>query len=135
MSYDLMVFDPAPAPRERAAFMTWFEAQTRWEEDHGYDDPKVSSPALGAWFLEMVERYPAMNGPYAGDDVDDPRVTDYSIGREVIYAAFAWSESSTAGETVLALAEKHGVGFFDVSAEDGGVWVPTDDGYERVHGG
>ena len=46
MSYDLMVFDPAVAPRERAEFLEWHAQQTQWNEGHSYDDPIVSSPRL-----------------------------------------------------------------------------------------
>ena len=36
MSFDLMVFDPAVAPRNRASFMAWYDKQAEWSEDHGY---------------------------------------------------------------------------------------------------
>jgi hypothetical protein len=65
-----------------------------------------------------------MNGPNASSDYDDPNVTDYSIGRSVIYAAFAWSVAAPALKEVDRLATKHGVGFFDVSSEEGEVRFP-----------
>lgn len=131
MSYDLLVFDPAAAPQNnRADFMDWYDEQTEWEEDHGYDDPAVSTPALRAWFLEMIQAYPAMNGPYrkADQQPDDFTVTDYSVGRSVIYAAFSWSEAERAYETVFRLAGKHGLGFVDASGESGAVWFPDGQG-------
>ena len=83
----------------------------------------------------MLRQYPAMNGPDSSVDVDNPKVTDYSIGRSAIYAAFSWSEAEGALDVMFRLAEKHRVGFFDVSAEDGGVWLPTPSGdYLCVHG-
>jgi hypothetical protein len=30
MSYDLMVFEPAGAPRTKEEFMAWYEEQTKW---------------------------------------------------------------------------------------------------------
>ena len=33
MSYDLMVFDPASAPRTRAAFLEWYEQGQDGDED------------------------------------------------------------------------------------------------------
>lgn len=134
MSYDLMVFDPEVAPRKRAAFMRWYGEQTAWSEGHAYDDPAVSTPALRAFFLELIETYPAMNGPFAADDMDDPgpRVTDYSIGKAVIYAAFGWSQAQGARATVLRLAEKHRVGFFDASGDDAEIWYPPVAGEEPV---
>jgi hypothetical protein len=136
MSYDLMVFDLEGPPSDRRGFMEWYEEQIQWNEEHGYDDPRVSTPALRAWFIEMIGQYPAMNGPYASDNADDPRITDYSIGNSAIYAAFAWSEAEDAFKTVFKLAEKHRVGFFKVSEPEGGVWTPgKTGGYTRVHGG
>ena len=124
MSYDLMVFDPEAAPRDREEFMRWYRAQTEWSEDHSYDDPRVTIPALAGWFAEISEAFPPMNGPGASDDYDNPRLTDYSIGRSVIYVAFAWSEADAAFETVRRLAIEHEVGFFDVSADEGEIRFP-----------
>ena len=103
MSYDLMVFAPEAAPKGREAFMEWYDEQSEWEEEHSYDNPEVSTPALRAWFLEMIQSYPAMNGPFSSDDlpVDEASVTDYSVGRSVIYAAFAWSKAEQAYEAML----------------------------------
>jgi hypothetical protein len=126
MSYDLMVFAPEAAPRERAAFLEWFEKESEWSESHSYDDPAVSTPALRAWFLEMIETFPAMNGPFALEDPPegDALLTDYSVGRSVIYGAFAWSKAELAHDTVFQLAERHGVGFFDASSEKAAAWLP-----------
>ena len=124
MSYDLMVFDPGVAPLDRPGFMIWYENLTEWDEGHGYDDPVVSTPALRSWFLEMIREYPAMNGPYAVDDVDNPKLTDYSVGQTAIYACFAWSECENAYRAMITLPRKHGVAFFDVSGSNGQVWVP-----------
>jgi hypothetical protein len=135
MSYDLMVFDPEAPPPDRDGFMDWYRQQTKWEEGHRYDNPEVSTPELRAWFHEMITHFPAMNGPFASDDVDNPKVTDYSVGRSVIYAGFAWSQAEEAFRTMFSLAEKHRVGFFDVSASDGGVWMPDSEGhYTCAHG-
>ena len=93
MSYDLMVFEILDAPTNRKEFMVWFE--------------------------EMITHFPSMNGALAPDDVDDPRVTDYCIGKSVIYSAFAWSQSDEALLKVREFSIKHSVGFFDVSANEG----------------
>jgi hypothetical protein len=135
LSYDLMVFDASAATRNREKFVTWYGQQTRWAESHGYNNPDVPAPALRAWFQDMIKSFPPMNGPLKSDDVDDPRVTDYSLGRSVIYAAFAWSEAAPAYEAMTSLAVKHRVGFFDVSSESGDIWLPTPDGgYEKLIG-
>jgi hypothetical protein len=128
MSYDLAVFEPRAAPTEREEFLLWFDQQTEWEESHGYDHPEVSTPALRSWFLEMIEHFPATNGPYAKDDGDDTSLTDYSVGRTLIYAAFAWSKAEEAYETTFRLAEEHQVGFFNVSSDEGEIYFPDSGG-------
>jgi len=125
MSYDLMVFEKSAAPNNRKDFMKWYEKQTEWGEDHSYDDPSVTSSALKSWFMEIKKTFPPMNGPDAPteEEIDNMEnesyLTDYSIGREVIYIAFSWSLIDEAHEKTKLLALKHGVGFFNVSADDG----------------
>lgn len=128
MSYDLMVFNPEIAPKKRHEFMAWYQEQTKWEEEHSYDDPIVTTANLRSWFMEMIKTFPAMNGPFAIDDPDDDSVTDYSVGRDVIYAAFAWSLAEEAYEVMKGLAEKHKVGFFDASADEGDILFPGENG-------
>ncbi len=131
MSYDLMVFEKTKAPKTRKEFLAWFEKQTEWGEDHDYQTISVSSPALQNWFMEMKETFPPMNGEYAPDaelldeDEDLERHTvDYCIGKDVIYAAFAWSTAQEAYDLTQKLAKKHDVGFFDVSGDDGDIILP-----------
>ena len=99
-----MVFDPKAPPPDREGFMAWYRQETQWKEGHSYNDPEVSTPEFRGWFLEMITKYPAMNGPHASDDIDNPKVTDYSVGKSVIYAAFAWFEAQAAFENVFSLA-------------------------------
>jgi len=127
MSYDLMVFRKEAAPNDKESFLEWYGNQMEWTEDHSYDDPANTSIELKNWFMEMKESFPAMNGPYASEDIDDPKVTDYSIGRDVIYAAFAWSQAENAYKKMIELAEKHRVGFFDVSGS-GNIFIPDENG-------
>ena len=131
MSYDLMVFEKAKAPNTKKKFMAWYEKQTEWGEEHDYQTISVSSPALQNWFMEMKDTFPPMNGDYAPDedliDKDEKLeryLTDYSIGCEVIYAEFAWSVAEEAYELMRILAQKHNVGFFDVSEDDGDIILP-----------
>jgi hypothetical protein len=124
MSYDLMVFDKNSAPKTRVDFMKWYKQQTEWAEEHTYDDPAVSTKELKEWFLDMIKIFPALNGPYAAEEESD-QVTDYSVGMNVIYAAFAWSIAGQAHKTMLELAERHQVGFFDVSADNGDILIPV----------
>jgi hypothetical protein len=45
----------------------------------------------------------------------DNRLTEYSIGKEMIYAAFAWSIAEDTYIMMRKLAMKHNVGFFDTT--------------------
>ena len=130
MSYDLMVFDPAAAPKGREAFLEWYDKQSEWEEPHRYDDPAVSSAALRAWFMEMIEAFPALNGPHRKRDLpeDEGTLTDYSVGESVICAAFSWSKAEVAYEVMFRLAEKHRVGLFNASSDRAEVWLPGPSG-------
>ena len=124
MSYDLMVFRKEAAPKTRTDFMKWYQDQTEWTEEHSYDDPANTSTELRNWFVEMIQTYPAMNGPFASDDDDNQNVSDYSVGKDVIYVSFAWSLAEQAYNKMLELAEKYGVGFFDVSSDNGDIFFP-----------
>ncbi len=139
MSYDLMVFEPDAAPRDRDAYMAWYHQVTQWKEGHSYDDPAISSPNLQVWYRDMIPSFPAMSGPDRISE-GDPRfdtdcLTDYSCASNAIYVCFAWSLAGAAYERTLKLAAKHRVGFFDVSATDGAVWLPKNGRYGIVHGG
>jgi len=124
MSYDLMVFDPTAVSPIRKDFMAWYGEQTKWSEGHNYQDHSITTDGLKAWYQEIIEHFPPMNGPLASEDFDDPKVTDYSIGKHIIYSAFAWSVAEQAHPMMRNLAIKHSIGFFDVSANDGEILFP-----------
>ena len=128
MSYDLVVFDPEVAPREREAFLAWFQQQTQWSEDHSYADPIVTTPALQGWYEAIRRDYPNMNGPGAADDDHIDEAVDYCIGSNIIYAAFRWSQAEEVYPIVRRLAVEHGTGFYDVSGDegDGEIYFPGD---------
>ena len=131
MSYDLLVFEPSAAPRSREQFIAWWEAQAEWTESHSYCDPVVATASLRGWYEEIRQEFPNLNGPGSPHDEGDfnhPRLTDYSIGKVVIYACFPWSEAEAAYEMVRMLAVKHEVGFYDVSGDegDGEIYFPGD---------
>jgi len=135
MSYDLMVFEKTKAPTTRVEFMNWFAQQTEWSESHDYDNISVASSSLQNWFMEMKETFPPLNGEHApSDEVIDEmlndeelgaHLTDYSIGADVIYAGFRWSLAEKANLLMLELAQKHDVGFFDVSSENRDIIFPN----------
>ena len=118
MSYDLMVFAPDAAPaKKRGPFLDWYDQQAEWDEGHSYDDPALSTPALRAFYEELVHAFPAQQE-------DDGPGTDYTIGKHVIYMTFGWDQVDEAHEAVFSLAAKHTLGFFDVSSDLAETWLP-----------
>jgi hypothetical protein len=120
MSYDLMVFAAEAAPRKRAAFLDWYDAQAEWSEGHDYDDPAVCTPALRAFHAELSAEFPA---------TDDDSGTEYTIGSQLIYLSFGgWDAIDRAHEAVFRLAGKHALGFFDASSDLAETWLPDGKG-------
>jgi hypothetical protein len=139
MSYNLMVFEKKAAPGKRKDFMEWYQKQTEWKEGHGYNDPSVTSTDLRNWFMEMIKKFPQMNGPFALSDDEwdklenDSYVTDYSVGKDIIYAAFASSIADEAYETAKKLAKEFKVGFFDVNSKEGEIIFPDEEEPSKTH--
>ncbi|TCL90793.1 hypothetical protein C8J38_107155 [Rhizobium sp. PP-WC-2G-219] len=124
MSYYLMVFEPAAAPASKVEFLVWYDKQVEWGESHGYDDPSVTTLKLRQWYEAMIVDFPAVNGPDGEENVDNPRVSDYTVGQSIIYVAFAWSQAEVAYKAARAAAEVAGVGFFDASGRGAEIWLP-----------
>jgi hypothetical protein len=123
MSYDIAVF--ATETVDDDGFEAWFEEQAEWGEDHDYTDPAVTSVALRRFYEALAQEFPPMNGPDADadEDVDDPRLADYSIGRELLYVAFGWSQARAAQAACLRIAAATGVAVGLVS-DDGRIVRP-----------
>lgn len=130
-----MVFEPDAVPVSHAEFLDWYAVQTKWSEDHGYDDPALSSANLRAWFEDIIEIFPPVNGPYAKDvhTEDEASSSDYAIGADFIYVSFAWSKAEMAYMTVARLAEKHNLGLFNASSTGEEVWVPREGRMRLAH--
>jgi hypothetical protein len=125
MSYDLMVFAPDLAPaKKRGPFLDWYDQQSEWEEAHGYDDAAVCTPALRAFYDELVHDFAAATDDSDGNDDG----TDYTIGSALIYMSFPWDKVDEAHAAVLKLAAKHALGFFDVSSDLAEAWLPDGKG-------
>jgi hypothetical protein len=134
MSYYLMVFEPEAAPKDHPAFMDWYFNLTKWT-DGPYDDPARTSARLRAWLQEMQRTFPDINGPEAEEHLqtDEGVLGDYSIGRQFVYAAFAWSKAVEVASEAERLAKLHRVGFFDVSSGGEEVYLPVDGRLEIAH--
>ena len=130
-----MVFEPSAAPTGHEEFLGWYAQQTKWNEDHGYDNPAITSEHLRAWFYEMIQMFPPLNKPISLDEPrrDEASSTDYAIGRDFIYASFAWSKSEAAYMTVARLAEKHQLGLFNAGSIGEEVWIPDEGKMALAH--
>ena len=122
MSYDLMVFDPNAAPRERDAFLEWYQHSPFESQTQIFNDPNGCSSELRNWYMAIVKEFP----DYNGDDFDDERIDEvgdlaagYAIGPSAIYVDFRWTVGGQAYDAVRRLAVEHGVGFYDVSGDEG----------------
>ncbi|TLP61536.1 hypothetical protein FEE96_14970 [Parasedimentitalea maritima] len=146
MSYDLFVFDPQLAPRDRVAFIQWYLDQVEnWPIDCDTLDQMTGNLPR---FYELLRReFPPLNGPGAydwdrsqglpqskpfwrklvgldrgvftvrGAAIED-RVTEYNFAKHSIYLNFGWSVSNSAWSGVFNAACSVGVGFFEASAEN-----------------
>lgn len=121
-----MVFAPEAAPAKRDAFIDWYDQETEWGDDEVRDDPAIATPALQAFYAEMVEAFPALASE------DDEAGTEYVIGKSLVYMGFAWDNVDRAHEAVVRLAGKHGLGFFDVSSDLAETWLPDGQGGLRL---
>lgn len=125
MSYDLLAFDPTAVADED--FPAWWEEQAGWSEDHSYDDPSVTTPALRAFYGELTQTFPPLDGHTMEEFDADPdllaRPSSYSIGTSLVYGCFSWSRAGQAQEVFVDLALRHGVAVALVS-EDGSILRP-----------
>jgi hypothetical protein len=96
---------------------------------HGH--PRV----YGHGVQEMRRMFPDMNTPEAEIHLQDDEgvLADYTIGRQFVYAGFAWSKAVAAAGEAERLAKLHGVGFFDVSSNGEEVWLPANGTLELAH--
>jgi hypothetical protein len=132
MSYDLAVFEPRAELRIRPAFLTWYRDRTSWKGGRDYSDPANAALALQAWYREMIQTFPPLNGPDRPEDMD-LCAADYSTGPDIIYVAFSGGRAADAYETTFHLASRHGIGFFNASG-NGEAWFPGANGQlELIH--
>jgi len=141
MSYDLLVFEKTKAPKTKKEFIKWYKKLTEWEESIDYNQISNASNSLQNWFHEIIKTFPPMNGSLAPKDEEingnkelELHLTDYSITKDAIYACFSWSLSDEAYNTVLKLAAKHKVGFFDASGKNKDIILPDEGSLMFVSG-
>ena len=134
MSYDVMVFDTAGVPTDRAGFLAWYSGVARLGDGRPVADPAIASPVLRAWYADMRKGFPAISGPDAGDIavMENDNRAEYRFAPNAVFASFTWEASRLAQRQAQKLARAHGIGLFDVSSNDAAVWSPNDKGMFQV---
>ena len=130
-----MVFEPAAAPKDHAAFMQWYFELMKWANGP-YDDQERTTERLQGWLRDRRRSFPDAEAPdldRAYERTGDGVLSDYTIGRDFIYAGFAWSKAIEADAEGKRLAVLHGVGFVDVSGPDEDMYLPSPDGLRLAH--
>ena len=112
MSYDLLIFEPDSATDED--FPQWWEQVSRWEEPRDYDTTEGSTPAIRAFYRDLIRVFPPFNGPDALSDAElEEReeqglpVADYTIGADYIYIGVGWSDADALVKIVGQMAWTH----------------------------
>ncbi len=134
MSYDLIAFDPAAAPRDRAAFLGWIK--TALSETPSAGELAAAAPQLWAWRNDMCQTFPAAAGPGAFDPDSPPQTRNagYRFASNLIIASLHWDVSGQAIYQARRIARAHNVGLFDASGTVRSVWMISGRGrFEIVH--
>lgn len=149
MSYDLLVFDPEVAPRDRVEFQAWFVGLGVSTNGRNAPTPEEAAGKLGAFYDRLRRHYPPMNGPDAPPlmppapapkpgllarllglktaapptpaPFKEAFLTDYSFLPGAIYLGFAWSIAAEAYSDVVSAAIATGLGLYDISGPGGAV--------------
>jgi hypothetical protein len=108
--------------REGIDKVLWYRDRTSWNGGFDYSDLANAALALQAWYREMIQTFPPLNGPDRPENMD-LCAADNSIGPDIIYVAFSEGRAADAYETSFRLASRHGVGFFNASG-NAAVWLP-----------
>ena len=109
MSYDILIFEPDAVTDED--FPQWWEQVSRWEEPRDYDTTEGSTPAIRAFYRDLIRAFPPFNGP------------DYTIGADYIYIGVGWSDANALVKIVGQMAWTQRLAVAYVS-EDSSIFRP-----------
>ena len=128
MSYDILIFEPDAVTDED--FPQWWEQVSRWEEPRDYDTTEGSTPAIRAFYRDLIRAFPPFNGPDAlsGAELEEREakelpVADYTIGADYIYISVGWSDANTLVKIVGQMAWTQRLAVAYVS-EDSSIFRP-----------
>ena len=128
MSYASLIFEPDVVTDED--FPQWWEQVSRWEEPRDYDTTEGSTPAIRAFYRDLIRAFPPFNGPDALSDAElEEReeqglpVADYTIGADYIYIGVGWSDANALVKIVGQMAWTQRLAVAYVS-EDSSIFRP-----------
>ena len=110
MSYDLLIFEPDCATDED--FPRWWEqAVAQWDEPGDFSTIDGSTPAIRAFYRDLIRAFPPYNGPDAlsEEELEEREneglpVADYTIGADYIYISVGWSDANALVKIVGQMA-------------------------------
>ena len=128
MGYDILIFEPGAVADED--FPQWWDRGSRWEEPHHYDSIERATPAIRAFYRDLIRAFPPFNGPDALSDAElEEReeqglpVADYTIGADYIYIGVGWSDANALVKIVGQMAWTQRLAVAYVS-EDSSIFRP-----------
>ena len=128
MSYDILIFESGAVTDED--FPQWWDRVSRWEEPRDYDTTEGSTPAIRAFYRDLIRAFPPFNGPDALSDAElEEReeqglpVADYTIGADYIYIGVGWSDANALVKIVGQMAWTQRLAVAYVS-EDSSIFRP-----------
>ena len=129
MSYDLLIFEPDCATDED--FPRWWEqVVAQWDGPRDFSTIDGSTPAIRAFYRDLIRAFPPFNGPDALSDAElEEReeqglpVADYTIGADYIYIGVGWSDANALVKIVGQMAWTQRLAVAYVS-EDNSIFRP-----------
>lgn len=122
MSYYIMIIDHQPQFKDGKEFYTWYNNVTQWNDTIDYNDYHHTTNSLQQWFLEMKDVVRPLNGEFAPSDDEletgEYLEADYSIGKDFIYVALAWTDCEKTSKKAFELARNYKLSYYDVSGDD-----------------
>lgn len=113
--FRLMIFDTGAAPKTLDDFFKWF-GTLNWKEKDAID-LEIRTPALNSWYGEIIKIFPPATGKAL---LETPQLCQahYTACGEALQLFCAEPFAEKAWRVARKLAEKHGLGFFDISYQE-----------------
>ena len=129
MSYDILIFEPDSTTDED--FPQWWEqVVAQWDEPGDFSTIDGSTPAIRAFYRDLIRVFPPFNGPDALSEaeleereVEGLPVADYTIGADYIYISVGWSDANALVKIVGQMAWTQRLAVAYVS-EDNSIFRP-----------